>query len=136
MQSKRDQVQAHGFMMGRLSSGLLLADPDAPDSPLGRTTRGILFGLLATVLISAGATVYGLLRPGGNDSWRSGENLVINRDTGARYLYAQGTLHPVRNYASARLMGGASMSSVDVSGASLRGTPVGAPVGIPGAPDT
>lgn len=40
MQSKRDQVQAHGFMMGRLSSGLLTADPDAPESPLGRTTRG------------------------------------------------------------------------------------------------
>ncbi|SCE43302.1 hypothetical protein GA0115253_1052810 [Streptomyces sp. Termitarium-T10T-6] len=30
MQSKRDQVQAHGFMMGRLSSGLLMADPDCP----------------------------------------------------------------------------------------------------------
>lgn len=33
MQSKRDQVQAHTFMMGRLSSGLLTADPDAPESP-------------------------------------------------------------------------------------------------------
>ncbi|MEQ4606693.1 type VII secretion protein EccB [Streptomyces cavourensis] len=60
MQSKRDQVQAHGFMMGRLSSGLLTADPDAPESPLGRTTRGVVFGLLVTVLIGAGATVYGL----------------------------------------------------------------------------
>jgi len=136
VQSKRDQVQAHGFMMGRLSSGLLLADPDAPDSPLGRTTRGILFGLLATVLVAAGTTVYGLLRPGGNDSWRTGGNLVINRDTGARYLYAQGALHPVRNYASARLLGGPSMASVDVGSVSLRGTPVGEPVGIPGAPDT
>ncbi|MGY0021408.1 type VII secretion protein EccB [Streptomyces sp. cg35] len=136
MQSKRDQVQAHSFVMGRLSSGLLLADPDAPESPLGRTTRGVLFGLLVTVLVAAGATVYGLLRPGGNDSWRSGESLVVNRDTGARYLYTGGTLHPVRNYASARLIGGAELTSVDVGTASLRGTPVGAPVGIPGAPDT
>ncbi|MFE9696485.1 type VII secretion protein EccB [Streptomyces sp. NPDC006270] len=136
MQSKRDQVQAHGFLMGRLSSGLLMADPDAPESPLGRTTRGVLFGLLVTLLIAAGATVYGLLRPGGNDAWRSGESLVVNRDTGARYLYIGGALHPVRNYASARLIGGGKMTSVDVSTASLRGTPVGAPVGIPGAPDT
>ncbi|MET9206217.1 type VII secretion protein EccB [Streptomyces bacillaris] len=138
MQSKRDQVQAHGFMMGRLSSGLLTADPDAPESPLGRTTRGVVFGLLVTVLIGAGATVYGLLRPGGNETWRKGENLVVNRETGARYLWTgtDGVLHPVRNYASARLIGGAQLKVVDVSTASLRDVPVGSPAGIPGAPDT
>lgn len=138
MQSKRDQVQAHGFMMGRLSSGLLTADPDAPESPLGRTTRGVVFGLLVTVLIGAGATVYGLLRPGGNDTWRKGEHLVVNRETGARYLWtgADGVLHPVRNYASARLIGGSDLKAVDVSTASLRDVPVGSPAGIPGAPDT
>ncbi|MER5891386.1 type VII secretion protein EccB, partial [Streptomyces sp. NPDC001941] len=138
MQSKRDQVQAHGFMMGRLSSGLLTADPDAPESPLGRTTRGVVFGVLVTVLIGAGATVYGLLRPGGNDAWRKGEHLVVNRDTGARYLWTgtDGVLHPVRNYASARLIGGADLATSDVSTASLRDVPVGSPVGIPGAPDS
>lgn len=138
MQSKRDQVQAHGFMMGRLSSGLLTADPDAPESPLGRTTRGLVFGVLVTVLIGAGATVYGLLRPGGNDTWRKGEHLVVNRDTGARYLWTgtDGVLHPVRNYASARLIGGSDLATVDVSTASLRDVPVGTPAGIPGAPDT
>ncbi|MFJ9327177.1 type VII secretion protein EccB [Streptomyces sp. NPDC101230] len=138
MQSKRDQVQAHGFMMGRLSSGLLTADPDAPESPLGRTTRGVVFGILVTVLIGAGTTVYGLLRPGGNETWRKGENLVVNRETGARYLWTgtDGVLHPVRNYTSARLIGGAQLKAVDVSTASLRDVPVGSPAGIPGAPDT
>ncbi|MDQ0792524.1 type VII secretion protein EccB [Streptomyces sp. B1I3] len=137
MQSKRDQVQAHSFMMGRLSSGLLAADPDAPESPLGRTTRGVVFGVLVTVLIGAGATVFGLLRPGGNDGWRDGEHLVVNRDTGARYLWTgtDGVLHPVRNYASARLIGGSDLATVDVATASLRDVPVGAPAGIPGAPD-
>ncbi|WP_405576726.1 type VII secretion protein EccB [Streptomyces sp. NBC_01092] len=138
MQSKRDQVHAHSFMMGRLSSGLLMADPDAPESPLGRTTRGVAFGMLVTVLIGAGATVYGLLRPGGNDAWRDGEHLVVNRDTGARYLWTgtDGALHPVRNYASARLIGGSDLETVDVGTASLRDVPVGAPAGIPGVPDT
>ncbi|MEU5298988.1 type VII secretion protein EccB [Streptomyces umbrinus] len=137
MQSKRDQVHAHSFMMGRLSSGLLLADPDAPESPLGRTTRGVVFGVLVTVLIGAGATVYGLLRPGGNDGWRDGEHLVVNRDTGARYLWTgtDGVLHPVLNYASARLVGGSDLATADVRTPSLQGVPVGAPVGIPGAPD-
>ncbi|WP_405811867.1 type VII secretion protein EccB [Streptomyces sp. NBC_01520] len=137
MQSKRDQVQAHGFMMGRLSSGLLTADPDAPESPLGRTTRGVVFGVLVTVLIGACATVYGLLRPGGNDGWRDARTLVVNRDTGARYLWTgtDGVLHPVRNYTSARLIGGSDLATVDVATASLQDVPVGAPAGIPGAPD-
>ncbi|MFD3609194.1 type VII secretion protein EccB [Streptomyces atroolivaceus] len=137
MQSKRDQVQAHGFMMGRLSSGLLTADPDAPESPLGRTTRGVVFGVLVTLLVGAGATVYGLLRPGGNDGWRNDRHLVVNRDTGARYLWTgtDGVLHPVHNYASARLIGGSDLATVDVATASLRDVPVGAPAGIPGAPD-
>ncbi|CAL9441665.1 type VII secretion protein EccB [Streptomyces sp. enrichment culture] len=137
MQSKRDQVQAHSFMMGRLSSGLLAASPDAPESPLGRTTRGVVFGVLFTVLIGAGTVVYGLLRPGGNDGWRDGRHLVVNRDTGARYLWTDtdGVLHPVRNYTSARLIGGSDLPTEDVGTASLRDVPVGGPVGIPGAPD-
>ncbi|MFK0169514.1 type VII secretion protein EccB [Streptomyces sp. NPDC090306] len=136
MRSKRDQVQAHTFMMGRLTSGMLLADPDAPESPLGRTTRGALIGLIVGVLVSAGALVYGFIKPGGNDSWRSGDTLIVNKDTGARYLYADGRLRPVRNYASAMLIGGADLSTTAVGTASLSGTPVGTPIGITGAPDT
>ncbi|MER5586267.1 type VII secretion protein EccB [Streptomyces asoensis] len=136
MQSKRDQVQAHAFVMGRLTSGMLLADPDAPESPLARTTRGAGIGVVITVLICAGAVVFGLISPGGNDSWRSGKNLIVNRDTGARYLYLDGRLRPVRNYSSALLIGGADLETTDVGTASLRDTPVGAAVGIPGAPDS
>jgi type VII secretion protein EccB len=123
-------------MMGRLASGMLLADPDAPESPLGRTTRGTLAGVIAGVLICGGAFVYGLVKPGGNDAWRSGDTLVVNKETGARYLYLGGRLRPVRNYASALLIGGADLSTTSVGTASLAGTPVGTPVGIAGAPDT
>ncbi|WP_432132936.1 type VII secretion protein EccB [Streptomyces tendae] len=136
MRSKRDQVQAHSFTMSRLTSGMLLADPDAPESPLGRTTRGVLVGIVITVLLAAGSVVYGLLSPGGSDSWREGTALIVNRDTGARYLYVGGRLRPVRNYASARLIGGADLPTTDVHGESLEGTPTGTPVGIPGAPDS
>ncbi|WP_051741758.1 type VII secretion protein EccB [Streptomyces xylophagus] len=136
MRSKRDQVQAHTFMMGRLTSGMLLADPDAPESPLGRTSRGALVGLIVGVLFCAGALVFGLLKPGGNDAWRSGDTLIVNKDTGARYLYADGRLRPVRNYASAVLIGGADLKTTSVGSKSLAGTPVGKPVGITGAPDS
>ncbi|KAB1140866.1 type VII secretion protein EccB [Streptomyces luteolifulvus] len=136
MQSKRDQVQAHMFVMGRLNSGMLLGEPDAPESPLARTTRGLVTGVVIAVLISAGAFVVGLLSPGGKDSWRSGEALVVNKDTGARYLYLGGRLRPVRNYASALLLGGKDLGTVDVGSGSLDGTPIGVSVGIDGAPDS
>ncbi|MEU6537081.1 type VII secretion protein EccB [Streptomyces sp. NPDC047000] len=136
MQSKRDQVQAHTFVMGRLTSGMLLADPDSPESPLSRTTRGTFIGLVVCVLVSAGALVYGLVSPGGNTSWRTSDSLIVNRQTGARYLYIDGRLRPVRNYASALLIGAGELTTTDVRTASLRGTPVGAPVGISGAPDS
>jgi type VII secretion protein EccB len=136
MQSKRDQVQAHTFMMSRLTSGMLLANPDAPESPLSRTSRGVVFGLIVGVLISAGALVFGLISPGGNESWKSAKSLVVNSDTGARYLYVHGRLRPVRNYATALLVGGGKLQTSDVHTASLRGTPIGAPIGIPSAPDS
>ncbi|MFF7467688.1 type VII secretion protein EccB [Streptomyces sp. NPDC008092] len=136
MRSKRDQVQAHTFMMGRLTSGMLMADPDAPESPLGRTTRGALVGVVVGALVCGGALVYGLVRPGGNDAWRSGDTLIVNKETGARYLYTGGRLRPVRNYASAVLIGGSDLKTTSVGTASLAGTPVGRPVGITGAPDT
>ncbi|MEV6160697.1 type VII secretion protein EccB [Streptomyces sp. NPDC052052] len=136
MQSKRDQVQAHTFVMGRLTSGMLLAEPDAPESPLGRTTRGVLIGVIITALVAAGSLVYGFVSPGGDDAWRASGTLVVNRETGARYVYVEGRLRPVRNYASALLVANGNLTSEDVSTASLKGTAVGAPVGIPGAPDS
>ncbi len=136
MQSKRDQVQAHGFIMSRLAAGMLLADPDAPETPLGRTTRGVFIGVLIAVLIAAGAVVYGLISPGGKTSWRTPGTLVVNKETGARYLYVDGRLRPVRNYASARLVAGDALTTSTVGTASLEGTPVGRPLGIPGAPES
>ncbi|WP_121712979.1 type VII secretion protein EccB [Streptomyces sp. E5N91] len=136
MQSKRDQVQAHGFIMSRLAAGMLLAEPDAPDTPLARTTRGVFIGVLIAVLVAAGAVVYGLISPGGKTSWKSQGNLVVNKETGARYLYVDGRLRPVRNYASARLIAGSGLTTSTVATASLRGTPVGQPIGIPGAPES
>ncbi|MGW1718128.1 type VII secretion protein EccB [Streptomyces sp. NPDC002156] len=135
MQTKRDQVMAHMFVMGRLTSAMLRADPDAPESPQGRTNRGVVIGIVVAVLFCAGSYVFGLLKPGTSDSWRAQGTLVVGKGTGARYLYLDGLLRPVRNYASARLLVGAELKTVNVGEASLAGTPRGTPVGTPGAPD-
>lgn len=135
MHSKRDQVQAHLFIMGRLASAMLRAEPDSPESPLGRTNRGAAIGVIIALLVCAGAFVFGLLRPGGNDSWRSGENLIVDKQTGARYLYLDGRLRPVRNYTSARLVAGGDIGVTTVGTSSLAGTPHGTPIGIPDGPE-
>ncbi|MER5699811.1 type VII secretion protein EccB [Streptomyces mirabilis] len=134
MQSRRDQVQAHQFLVSRLTAGLLRADPDAAETPTRRTNRGILYGTAVGALISAGFLVFGLLSPGGDSSWRSGHALIIEKGTGTRYVY-DGALRPVRNYASARLILGAGLTADSVSANSLSGAGHGAPVGITGAPD-
>ncbi|WP_421107493.1 type VII secretion protein EccB [Streptomyces sp. NEAU-S77] len=135
MQSKRDQVQAHMFIMGRLTSGMLRADPDAPESPQGRTNRGVAISVIIAILIAAGSFVFGLIKPGAKNSWRAQDTLVVNKETGGRYLYLDGRLRPVRNYTSARLLLGTKMKTASVGSKSLGGTPHGAPVGITGAPD-
>ncbi|WP_406348063.1 type VII secretion protein EccB [Streptomyces sp. NBC_00144] len=135
MQSRRDQVQAHLFVMGRLSSGMQRAEPDAPDTPTARTWRGIIWGLLAACLAALVTTLYGLISPGGATSWRTDGALVVVKDSGARYVYVGGTLHPVLNEASARLLAGDKLSVQQVAAASLGDTPRGTPLGIVGAPD-
>ncbi|MEU9453139.1 type VII secretion protein EccB [Streptomyces sp. NPDC048277] len=138
MQNRRDQVQAHMFVMGRLTSGLLRTDLDAPESPVGRTNRGLAIGVVVALLVSAGAFVFGLVSPSTTNSWRASGTLIVDKDTGARYLYAGGELRPVLNYASALLLvgsTGAEMTTTAVGTDSLRHTSRGAAVGISGAPD-
>ncbi|MFK4103142.1 type VII secretion protein EccB [Streptomyces sp. NPDC019531] len=136
MQSKRDQVQAHMFVMGRLASAMLRSEPDAPESPSGRTNRGVALSLIIALILCAGSFVFGLLKPGGNDSWRTSGALIVSKETGSRFLYLNGRLRPVRNYASAMLLAKGSLKTTTVGDNSLQGEPHGSLVGIPGAPDT
>ncbi|MFC7326851.1 type VII secretion protein EccB [Marinactinospora rubrisoli] len=136
MQTRRDRVQAHTFVVGRLSTAMLEADPDAVDAPMRRTRNGSFIGLAIGALLCVGFLVFGLIFPGGAQSWRQEGRLIVEKETGATYLYADGVLRPVANYASARLIQGAQMTVASVSSASLEGVPKGGAVGIPGAPDT
>ncbi|MDP9792684.1 type VII secretion protein EccB [Catenuloplanes nepalensis] len=136
MQNRRDQAQAQSYLMGRLSSALVSAEPDGLETPHRRTSAGLLLGLLVAALVAGGFTLYGFLVPGGSTRWRTPGTLVVEKETGTRYLYVQGRLHPVLNLASARLLLGAPPQPMSVSGKSLRGVPHGQPIGIAGAPDT
>ncbi|NHD19513.1 MULTISPECIES: type VII secretion protein EccB [unclassified Actinopolyspora] len=137
MQSRRDQVQAYFFVVGRLMSALMRASPDDQTTPTRRFVMGTVIGTLLGALVVAGFGIVGLIFPGGKTSWQAEGTIVVEKETGARYLYLDGTLRPVLNYASALLARDEPGADPElVSRNSLRGTPRGTPIGIPGAPDS
>jgi type VII secretion protein EccB len=136
MQSRRDQVQAQSYVLGRLTSALVTAEPEALENPHRRILVGTVAGVIVAALVVAGFAVFGFLSPGGAESWRAPDTLVVEKETGSRYVLVNGELRPVLNYTSAVLLFGKQPAIVSVSTASLRSVRRGVPVGIVGAPDT
>lgn len=136
MQTRRDHVQAYQFAMARLGSALVSGDPGRGTGPTRRLQLGTFFGLIIVVLLCLAFLVYGVLRPGGNTTWRQAGSIIVEKETGNRYLYIGDELRPARNYASALLLAGNNPQVRSVSRNSLAGVKHGTPVGIPDAPDT
>ncbi|GIG03085.1 ESX-1 secretion system ATPase EccB1 [Catellatospora citrea] len=128
-------MQAQSYVLGRLTSALIAAEPEAPENPNRRTVNGTLIGILIGALLVAAFAIYGYLVPGGSDAWRRPGVLVVERETGTRYVLVDGVLRPVLNFTSARLLLGANPQVVMASVASLKGVPHGQPLGVVGAPD-
>lgn len=135
MQSRKDQVQAYFFVVGRLVSGLMQGKPDVVEHPNKRFNSGTFVGVLIACLLVACFGIYGLLFPGGNNSWRVQGAVVMEKESGARYVYLDDRLRPALNLSSALLAAGGAGKLTTVSKNSLTGVPVGTPIGIPGAPD-
>jgi type VII secretion protein EccB len=137
MYGRREQVEAHSFLVGRILAAVLRTDPDAADRPLRRTTVGMAGGIGIAILVMGIVLVITLFGGSGSDSWREKPGtLVVDEDSGNRYLLIDGRLRPVLNYASARLLVEGSPPVASVSAGDLADFPKGAPIGIPGAPDT
>lgn len=135
MATKRDQLQSHQFLVQRMVSALVTRESDPEQPPFRRSSVAALGSLALAVLVLAGFGVYGLIVPGGNKSWQRGEVVVVEKETGTRYVYVDGRLHPVTNYASAVLALGKKSTTRAVSRRSLAGVPRGPLVGIRDAPD-
>lgn len=138
MPTRRDQLQAYRFAQARVHSALLAGDPDQLEQPLRRTGVATFAGVMVAVLVACGFGIFGLISPGSKKGWDSPGTLVVEKETGARFVYdaRDGALHPVLNYASARLILGQPEVAVrEFSRASLNGVPRGAPRGVAGLPD-
>ncbi|MFE3785124.1 type VII secretion protein EccB [Amycolatopsis sp. NPDC059090] len=111
--------------------------PDALQPPNRRLTSGTVLGMLLGGIMAAIFGIVGIFAPGSDTSWRQSGAIVMEKESGARYVYLDNQLRPVLNYSSARLAGGKSSTGqvISVAQKSLAGALVGQPIGIPGAPD-
>ena len=138
MQTRKDLLQAHRLMSQRASLALISGEPDNPELPMRRMNIAAFSGVMIGILCMAAFGIYGIIRPGGATGLDKAGMLIIEKETGARYVSCEnGKLCPVSNYVSARLVAGADAKSRrTVSTASLKDFERGQAIGIPGAPNT
>ncbi|WP_018909446.1 type VII secretion protein EccB [Salinispora arenicola] len=134
MQTQRDHVHAHTFMMGRLSSALVVGDPTGAEIPGRRAQTGLLIGVILALLVSGGFAVYGWIVPGGSKAYRQPGLILVEKESGDRYVYLDGLLHPTPDLTSAMLIQGPSAKVKLISRNSLKDVSRGAPLGVAGAP--
>lgn len=136
MPSRQDQLHSYQFAVQRMVAALVMRETDPAQSPFRRAAGATLASVLIAAIALGAVGVYGVFTGGGASKWRKNGAVVIEKDTGARFVYLDGKLHPVLNHASALLIAGTSgQNPVRLSRKSIAAEPRGEPRGIPNAPD-
>jgi type VII secretion protein EccB len=137
MASRRDQLHSYQFINQRVINAFVMRETDPAQSPLRRGLGAVFAGVMIAILVAAGFGIYGLLTKVGGNTWQVDGTVVVEKETGASFVYIGGILHPALNYTSALLAAGRPTPTIErVSGRSLAGVPRGVMVGIPGAPNS
>jgi type VII secretion protein EccB len=134
MVARYEQVRAYRFVTRRIVSAMLSGEPETAEQPTRRFALSFFGSLLVGAIVLAVVGIYGFINPSGGTPAEN--DIVIERETGARFVFVDGRLHPVLNFASALLIAGSPSPKVrTMSHKSLAAVPVGPPVGIRDAPD-
>ncbi|MFB6393432.1 type VII secretion protein EccB [Polymorphospora lycopeni] len=137
MSSRQDQLHSHQFAVQRVVAALVMRETDPAQSPFRRVAGATLASVLIALIALGGMAVYGVLAGGSGANWRDPAAVIVEKESGARYVFREERLHLVLNYASALLIvGSAEPKTVLVSRRSIEGVPRGTPLGIAGAPDS
>ncbi|MBX7267160.1 type VII secretion protein EccB [Micromonospora sp. Llam7] len=136
MPSRQDQLHSYQFTIQRTVAALVMRETDPVRSPFRRLAGAGMASVLVAVIALGGAALHGLF-VGGGAKWRDTGAVIVEKESGARFVYREERLHPVLNYASALLIIGAERpKTVLVSRRSIDGVPRGRPLGIADAPDS
>jgi type VII secretion protein EccB len=101
--TRRDQFQSYQFLVQRVLSAFVMRETDPPQSPLRRGVGAAFAGAMIAIIIGAGFAVFGLVTKIGSGKWQVEGAVVVEKETGAPFLYQRGVLHPMINYTSAVL---------------------------------
>jgi type VII secretion protein EccB len=136
MASKKELIQAQSYSRRRLLTVFTSGIPGGKELEPGKPLRAVVAGTALAALLVVGSLVFGLISPGLPSGWDS-NTLLLAKDSGARYVAIKGTLYPVLNTASAKLIIPAKDFRVlTVDEAKIADAPRGETIGITGAPDS
>ncbi|MCC2318877.1 type VII secretion protein EccB [Cellulomonas chengniuliangii] len=136
MASKRDLVEAQTYSRRRLLTAFVSGAPGGQELEPTKPLRGVAAGVALSVLLVAGSWAFGLLAPSLPSGWDD-SSLVLVKADGSRYVAVDGTLYPVLNTTSARLViPSQAFKVVTVKDSDIVDTPRGPTIGIAGAPDS
>lgn len=128
--SRREQIEAEDFERRRAVAALYCGDTLEADEVPPRPTGTVLAGLVLVLLICAGAAAAAFLSDRAPHGWLADGALVVDKDSGARYVAQAGALRPTPTVTGA-LLAGARGAPVLVSSERVAQAPAGLP--LPGA---
>ncbi|MEU5612550.1 type VII secretion protein EccB [Streptomyces sparsogenes] len=143
MASRRDELNAYTFAKKRTVAAFLQPSPSGTEEGAPRPLRTVLPGVVIGALILAGFGAWGMFKPTAPKGWDEvGAHVIVGSDSTTRYVILKTDgkvqLHPVLNFASAKLvLSGDKSSVIKVKESELDNghIPRGPTIGIPYAPD-
>ncbi|GHH16603.1 type VII secretion protein EccB [Streptomyces lanatus] len=145
---RRDELAAYTFARKRTVAAFLAPSPGGSEEGAPRPVRTVMPSLAVGIVLVIGFIAWGVIKPTAPKGWDTpGEYIIVDSDSTTRYVVLNDktssgkknkTLHPVLNYASAKLLLDKGKGTVlEVPGKEIdkSGIPHGATLGIPYAPD-
>ncbi|WP_327353062.1 type VII secretion protein EccB [Streptomyces sp. NBC_01304] len=149
MAKRRDELAAYTFARKRTVAAFLAPSPGGSEEGAPRPIRTVMPSFAVAIVLVIGFIAWGVIKPKAPVGWDTpGEYIIVDSDSTTRYVVLPdevpgsskkvNTLHPVLNYASAKLMLDKGKGKViEVPGKEIDKSdiPHGATLGIPYAPD-
>ncbi|MEV5510493.1 type VII secretion protein EccB [Streptomyces orinoci] len=143
MASRRDELNAYTFAKKRTVAAFLQPSATGTEEGAPRPLKTVLPGLVVGALLVAGFGAWGMFKPTAPKGWDDvAAHVIVGSDSTTRYVVLETDgkkqLHPVLNFASAKLLLTPDKSSViKVKESELDNghIPRGPTIGIPYAPD-
>lgn len=143
MAKRRDELAAYTFARKRTVAAFLAPAPGGSEEGAPRPMRTVMPSLAVGVILVIGFIAWGVIKPAAPKGWDTpGEHIIVDSDSTTRYVVLRDgndkVLHPVLNYASAKLLlekGKGTVIEVPGKEIDKSGIRHGSTIGIPYAPD-